>query len=89
MRIERRERSEDGLATLLVIILLVMMTGFTLMNAMALSSLKREMKLIEKRQAAGRPMTNDKGANDHVKRGEQRNDENPNDHENRSVEELK
>lgn len=50
MRIEKTARGEDGLATLLVIILLVMMTGFTLMNAMALSSLKREMKLIERRQ---------------------------------------
>lgn len=50
MTIDRRSKSEDGLAVLMVIILLVMMVGFVSMNAMALAGLKREMKLIERRQ---------------------------------------
>lgn len=50
MKIERPSKREDGLAVLMVIILLVMMVGFVSMNAMALAGLKREMKLIEQRQ---------------------------------------
>lgn len=50
MRIDRRHQSEKGIAVLLVILLLVMMVSFITMNAMAIASLKREMKLVEKRQ---------------------------------------
>lgn len=50
MRIDRRQQNESGLATLLVILLLVLMVSFITMNAMAIASLKREMKLVEKRQ---------------------------------------
>jgi hypothetical protein len=49
MRIKTSSR-ESGLAVLLVLLLLVMMFGFIGMNAAAIAGLKREIKLVERRQ---------------------------------------
>ncbi|MBI3414194.1 MAG: hypothetical protein HY043_02555 [Verrucomicrobia bacterium] len=45
-----RQRREQGMAVLVVIVLLSIMAVFVLSNGRALGQLKQELKLVEKRQ---------------------------------------
>lgn len=56
MKIQQNGNRRSGLVLFLIMALLAMMTAMLLSNAFALANLKREMRVIEKRQIQAHKM---------------------------------